>query len=62
MARVKLHIFLFHLKFVKVKKFFTILALKQPNPEERIFAVYKYSRRLLKMTLSPKFLTHNLPL
>ena len=31
----------FHLKFVKMKKFFTILSLKQPNSEERIFAVYK---------------------
>ena len=30
-VRVKLHIFLFHLKFVKMKKFFTILALKQPK-------------------------------
>ena len=46
-ARVKLHTFFFHLKFVKMKKFFTILSLKQPNSEERIFAVYKsggYSR------------------
>ena len=31
----------FHLKFVTMKKFFTILSLKQPNSEERIFAVYK---------------------
>ena len=55
MARVKLHIFLFHLKFVKMKTFFAILALKQPNSEKRIFAVYKYSRRLLNSALSPKF-------
>ena len=61
MARVKLHLFLFHLKFVKMK-FFTILALKQPNSEKRIFAVYKYSRRLLKRTLSPKYLSNNLSL
>ena len=61
-ARVKLHIFLFHLKFAKMKIFFTILALKQPNSEKRIFAVYKYSRRLLKMTLSPKFLSNYLSL
>ena len=60
MARVKLHIFLFHLKFVKMKKFFTILALKQPNSEKRIFAVYKYWRRLLKRTVSPRFLNNNL--
>ena len=59
MARVKLQLFLFHLKFVKMKTFFTILALKQPNSEKRIFAVYKYSRRLLKKTLSPKFLSNN---
>ena len=62
MARVKLHIFLFHLEFVKMKKFFSILALKQPNSEERIFAVYKYSRRLSKRTLPPKFLSNNLSL
>ena len=61
MARVKLHLFLFHLKFVKMK-FFTILALKQPNSEKRIFEVYKYSRGLLKRTLSPKFLSNNLSL
>ena len=60
MARVKLHLFLFHLKFVKMKKFFTILALKQPNSEKRIFAVYKYWRRLLKRTVSPRFLNNNL--
>ena len=41
MARVKLHIFLFHLKFLKMKKFFPILALKQPNSEECILVVYK---------------------
>ena len=46
MARVKLHLFLFQLKFVKMK-FFTILALKQPK---RIFAVYKYSRRFYDWT------------
>ena len=34
-------IYFFHLKFVKMKKIFTILALKQPNSEERIFALYK---------------------
>ena len=63
MARVKLHLFLFHLKFVKMKKFFfTILTLKQPNSEKRIFAVYKYSRRLLKRTLSPKFVSNNFSL
>ena len=60
MAKVKLHLFLFHFKFVRMKKFFTISALKQPNSEKRIFAVYKYSRRLLKRTLSPKFLSNNL--
>ena len=57
-ARVKLHLFLFHLKFVKLKKFFTILALKQPNSEKRIFAVYKYLRRFLKRILSLKFLSN----
>ena len=62
MARVKLHLFLFHLKFVKMKMFFTILALKQSNSVKRIFAVYKYSRRLLKRTLWPKFLSNNLSL
>ena len=60
MARVKLQLFLFHLKFVKMKTFFTILALKQPNSEKRIFAVYKYWRRLLKRTVSPRFLNNNL--
>ena len=60
MARVKLQLFLFHLKFVKMKMFFTILALKQPNLEKRTFAVYKYSRRLLKMTLSPNVFSNNL--
>ena len=53
-------IYFFHLKFVKMKKIFTILALKQPNSEERIFALYKYSRRLLTRTLSAKFLINNL--
>ena len=62
MASVKLLLFPFHLKFVKIKTFFTILALKLPNSEKRIFAVYKYSRRLLKRTLSPKFLSNNLSL
>ena len=62
MARVKLHLFPFHLKFVKIKTFFTILALKLPNSEKHIFAVYKYWRRLLKRTLSPKFLSNNLSL
>ena len=62
MARVKLHLFLFHLKFVKMKKFFTILAFKQPSSEKRIFAVYKYSRRLFERTLLPKFLSNNLSL
>ena len=60
MARVKLHLSLFHFKFVKMKKFFIILALKQPNSEKRIFAVYKYWRRLLKRTVSPRFLNNNL--
>ena len=45
-----------------MKKFFTILALTQMNSEERIFAVYKYLRRLLKGTLLPKFLSNNLSL
>ena len=40
--------------------FFTVLALKQPNSEERIFAVYKCSTRLLKKTLSTQFLSNNL--
>ena len=60
MARVKLHLSLFHFKFVKMKKFFIILALKQPNSEKRIFTVYKYWRRLLKRTVSPRFLNNNL--
>ena len=50
----------FHLKFVKMKKFFTILSLKQTNSEERIFAVKKYSRRLVTRTLSPKVLSNDL--
>ena len=62
MARVKLHLFPFHLKFVKIKTFFAILALELPNSEKHIFAVYKYSGRLLKRTLSPKFLSNNLSL
>ena len=52
-ATVKLQIFL------KMKKVFTILALKEPNSEERIFTVYKYSRRSLTRTLSPKVLSNN---
>ena len=60
MTRVKLHLSLFHFKFVKMKKFFIILALKRPNSEKRIFAVYKYWRRLLKRTVSPRFLNNNL--
>ena len=66
MARVKLryiyiYIYIyFHLKFVKMKKIFTVLALKQSNSDERIFALYKYSRRLLIKTVSPKFLSNNL--
>ena len=60
MTRVKLQLFPFHLIFVKVKAFYTILALKQPTSEKRIFAVYKYSRRLLRRTLSSKFLSNNL--
>ena len=60
MTRVKLHMFHFHLKFMKMKKFFTILVLKQPSSEESIFAVCKYSKRLLKRTLSPKFLSNNI--
>ena len=40
MARVKLHLFCFHLKFVKMKKFFTILALKQPNSSLNISLQY----------------------
>ena len=54
------HPFLFHLKFVKMKTFFPILALKQPNSEKRIFAAYKYSRRSLKRILLPKCLSNNL--
>ena len=50
----------FYLKFVKMKRFFTIIALRQPSSEKRIFAVYKYSRRLLKRALSPKFFSNNL--
>ena len=50
----------FYLKFVKMKRFSTIIALRQPSSEKRIFAVYKYSRRLLKRALSPKFFSNNL--
>ena len=50
----------FHLKIVKIKKVFMILALKQPNSEERISTLSKYSRRLLTRTISPKFLNNNL--
>ena len=39
---------------------FTFLALKKPNSEEYIFAVYKY--RLSLLTLSLKFLSNNLSL
>ena len=56
------YIYFFYLKFVKMKKFFAILALKQPNSENRILAVCKYSRRLLKRTLLPKFLCNDLSL
>ena len=56
------YIYCFHLKFVKMKNVFTILALKQPNSEERIFALYKYLRRLLTRTVSPKYLSNNLSL
>ena len=62
LARVKLHICFFHLKFVKMKKIFSIVALKQPNSEGRIFVLYKYLRRLLTRTVSPKFLSDNLSL
>ena len=41
-------------------KVFTILNLKQPNSWELILAVYKYSRRLLARTLSPKVLSNKL--
>ena len=58
---IYIHIY-FHLKFVKMKTIFTILALKQPNSKERIFALYKYSRRLLTRTLSAKFLSNNISL
>ena len=54
------YIFFFHLKFVKMKKLFAIRSLKQPNLEKRIFAVYKYSRRLLTRAFLPKFLSNNL--
>ena len=56
------YIYFFHLEFVKIKRIFIILPLKQLNSEERIFALYKYSRRLLTKTVSPKFLSNNLSL
>ena len=56
------YICFFHLKFVKMKKIFSIVALKQPNSEGRIFVLYKYLRRLLTRTVSPKFLSDNLSL
>ena len=40
MARVKLHLFRFHLKFMTMKKFFTILALKQPNSSLNVSLQY----------------------
>ena len=62
MARSKI-ILIYHLKFVKMKILFTfLLALKQPNWEECIFAIYKYSWSLLKRTFSLKFLNNNLSL
>ena len=56
------YIYFFHLELVKMKRIFIILALKQLNSTERIFALYKYSRRLLTKTVSPKFLSNNLSL
>ena len=50
--------FLFHLKFVKMKKIFTILVLRQLKPSESILAARKYSRRLLSRILLPKDLTY----
>ena len=61
MARSKI-ILIYHLKFVKMKILFTFLALKQPNSEECIFVIYKYSWSLLKRTFSLKFLNNNLSL
>ena len=61
MARSKI-ILIYHLKFVKMKILFTFLTLKQPNSEECIFAIYKYSWSLLKRTFSLKFLNNNLSL
>ena len=61
MARSKI-ILIYHLKFVKMKILFTFLALKQPNSEECIVAIYKYSWSLLKRTFSLKFLNNNLSL
>ena len=61
LAYIYIHKF-FHLKFVKMINLFIFLALKQPNSEEYIFAVYKHSWSLLKRTLSLKFLSNNLSL
>ena len=44
---------------MKIKKFFTIFALKLPNSLESILAVFKYLRRLLTRTLWPKVLNNN---
>ena len=44
------------------KKFFTIVALKQPNSSESILTVYRYSGRLSTRTLSPKVLCNNISL
>ena len=44
------------------KKFFTIVALKQPNSSESILTVYFYSGRLSTRTLSPKVLCNNISL
>ena len=51
--------FFFILNLWKLKSFYHF-SLKQPSSEKRIFAVYKYSRRLLKRTLLLKFLNNNL--
>ena len=44
------------------KKFFTIVALKQPNSSESILTLYRYSGRLSTRTLSPKVLCNNISL
>ena len=44
------------------KWFVSILSLKQPNLEERISAVYKYSSRLLTKNSFDFFMTGLLPL